>query len=137
MYCTLEDLEARLESVVLTALADDDGDGIADACVVAAAIADAASEIDAALGGRYAVPLAAAPPIIRAIGAWLAIASLFRRRRETPSPEHAAQGERARALLRLLAQGQILLAGVASRSVPTSNRTADTKVHRPETFENL
>ncbi len=137
MYCTIEDLLARLEEATLVALADDDADGQADASVIAAALADAAAEIDAALGGRYAVPLAFAPPVIRAVCAWLAIAALFLRRRETPSPDHAAQADHARALLRLLGQGHLALAGLAPAAAPESNRTADTKVNKDETLRNF
>ncbi|MCX7017107.1 MAG: DUF1320 family protein [Candidatus Sumerlaeota bacterium] len=65
-YATLDDLEKRIAPQTLVELADDDGDGAADAEVVAAALADADAAIDSYLSARYATPLASARPTARA-----------------------------------------------------------------------
>lgn len=137
MYCAIDDIQSRLEEPTLVGLADDDGDGAADPAVVAAAIADADAEIDAALGGRYSVPVDSPPALLRAISAWLAIAALFRRRRETPSPAHAEQAEHARALLAMLGEGRCFLPGVAAASAPASNRDAESKIFNADTLRNI
>jgi len=106
MYCTIDDLTARLVAEQLAALADDDGDGAADDSVVAAAIADAQAEIDARLAPRYAVPFETAPAVARAIGATLAIERLYLRRRETPPEGFRVAIDAARMLLDRLASGE-------------------------------
>jgi phage gp36-like protein len=105
MYCDYDDLKARLAEPSLIALSDDDGDGVADAAVIAAAIADAAAEIGALLAPRYAVPFALAPAIVRSLCALLAIERLYLRRHET-LPDIVREGlATARALLGRLADG--------------------------------
>jgi len=137
MYCALDDIRARLEEPTLTALCDDDGDGVADPGVVEAAIADADAEIDTNLATRYAVPISSPPAVLRAVAAWLSIAALFRRRRETPSPLHAEQAEHARRILSLLARGRMSLPGIPAAGGPDSNRSADDKAFRTESLSNL
>ncbi len=137
MYCSLDDLLARVDEATLVALADDDGDGAVDAGVIEAAATDASAEIDAALAGRYAVPFSPVPDLIRGLCASLAADALFRRRRETPSAAHAVEAERSRALLRLLASGDIALAGVTPSALPASNRRTRDKATRPSTLKNM
>ena len=64
-YCTQADLEDRYRAENLLALADYDGDGVADSDVVAKAIADASYEMDSYLGKLYAVPITPAPECLR------------------------------------------------------------------------
>lgn len=77
-YATEADLVARHGSALLIQLADRDGSGAADPDVIAAALASADALIDSYLSGRYAVPIAAPPPLIRDIAvdlAWHALHS--------------------------------------------------------------
>lgn len=66
-YCTLDDLLTRFGADEIKGNADRDGDGIADADVVAAAIAAASSIIDSYIGVRYALPLVTVPSTIKSI----------------------------------------------------------------------
>lgn len=149
MYCTPDDLRARLDAETLRALADDDADGVPDDAVIAAALADATAEINVALAARYAVGGSGLilrvgpggteeiPPPLRRFAADLAVAHLFRRRRETPAPEQEAQAVRARDLLRQLANGTALLVGVTPRTLPAVTRQPQDKATRPATMRNL
>lgn len=149
MYCSPDDLRARLDTETLRALADDDADGAPDDAVIAAALADADAEINATLAARYAVAASGVilrvgpsgaeeiPPPLRRIAADLAVAHLFRRRREAPAPEQEAQAARARELLRQLANGTALLVGVTPRTLPAATRQPQDKATRPATMRNL
>lgn len=63
-YATSADLVARFGEREVIALSDRDGLGQIDAAVIAAAIEQAGDEIDAYLGGRYGLPLAAVPRLL-------------------------------------------------------------------------
>ena len=56
-YCTADDLYAAFGEREIVELTDRTGSGIADAAVIAAAIARASDEIDGYCRARYAVPL--------------------------------------------------------------------------------
>lgn len=56
-YITDADIEERLGSATFVQLADDDGDGNADAGVVAEARLGAEGEVDSYLARRFAVPI--------------------------------------------------------------------------------
>ena len=61
-YATQADLEARFRQQELIELTDESGIGVIDAAAVAVALADADSEINGYLAGRYALPLAQTSP---------------------------------------------------------------------------
>jgi phage gp36-like protein len=65
MYCTQTEIENRITAADLVRLADQDGDGSADAAVVAQAIADACGHIDSYLGVLLAVPIVPTPDVLR------------------------------------------------------------------------
>jgi phage gp36-like protein len=110
-YATSEDLAARLAGETLVLLADDDGDGAADATVTSAALEDASAEIDHALRGRYATPVTEPPEIMRRWCVDLAVARLFIRKREAMSSEYADAAALARKALAAIADGATGLAG--------------------------
>lgn len=64
-YCTQDDLTTRYGESELIQLTDRAGLGEIDATALGQAIADTDAEIDARLGGRYPVPLASVPPVLR------------------------------------------------------------------------
>lgn len=80
-YITSADLALRMTSDELVQLADFDEDGVADATVLARAIADAESLADSYIGARTAVPLTTVPTHVRALCVNMAIYYLHLGRR--------------------------------------------------------
>jgi phage gp36-like protein len=72
-YCNREDIETRLGGDDLNALADHDGDGIADSTVVDQAIASAQAVIDSYLGTKFSVPVAPVPDVLKTRAVNLAV----------------------------------------------------------------
>lgn len=64
-YTTIAEMEAAFGAQEVLDLVDRDRDGVADAGVLDAAIADAGDTIDSYLRSRFQVPLADAPGLIR------------------------------------------------------------------------
>lgn len=66
-YATVDDLQARLGEPRLVQLTDlaDPGIGLVDRGVAQKALDDATAEIDGYLAGRYALPLATPPAVLR------------------------------------------------------------------------
>lgn len=60
-YCTQSDLTTRFGAEELIQLTDRAATGVADAAVIAGAIADADAAINGYLAGRYTLPLASVP----------------------------------------------------------------------------
>ena len=60
-YATLQNLIDQFDEREVIALADRDGDGVADAAVVDYALQRASNTIDAYLAARYPLPLTAVP----------------------------------------------------------------------------
>lgn len=67
MYCSQADLEQRFGQEEILQLADRDNDGSIDAIVIDTAIADAAGEINGYLQGRYRLPFATVPTVLKRI----------------------------------------------------------------------
>lgn len=76
-YATQADLVARFGEVEISQVADTDGSGEIDAALITRALADADAEIDAALAGRYQLPLATVPPLLVRIACDLARFALY------------------------------------------------------------
>lgn len=103
-YATTKDLADRFTQAELDQVADADGDGLADAEPVARALADADAEIDSALIGRYALPLAApVPELLVRIACDLAREALHADR---PTEVIQDRAKVARALLADIAAGR-------------------------------
>ena len=131
MYATHSDIEARLDPKHLAELADDNGDGLADASILEAAIADADALIDAHLESRYSLPLATVPPLLCKISADLAVGNLFARRRESSSPLHQERADASKQLLGAILRGELFLAGAegaATKGAPESTMNGEEKV---------
>uniref|UniRef100_A0A6M3J8H6 DUF1320 domain-containing protein n=1 Tax=viral metagenome TaxID=1070528 RepID=A0A6M3J8H6_9ZZZZ len=80
-YCTQADLEDRVSEDELIQMTDDDDTGSVDATRVTNAIADADAEIDSYCAGRYSVPFATVPRIVRKFAVDMAVYHLASRRR--------------------------------------------------------
>ncbi|WP_275100146.1 gp436 family protein [Sedimenticola hydrogenitrophicus] len=63
-YATTQDLIDRFAEAELIQLTDRTGAGVIDTDVLDRALVDADGEIDGYLSGRYALPLAAVPPVL-------------------------------------------------------------------------
>lgn len=114
-YAQTSDLLSRLAPELIQSVADDNGDGAADDTILEAALDDASAEIDAVLGGRYAVPVAPIPDLLLRLAIDLAIYFLFIRRRSSVTAEHLARAREARSQLAALGAGELILEGVATR----------------------
>lgn len=91
----------------LAALADHDGDGVADAAVVAAAIAEADALINSYASKRFAVPFTTTPSTVNALSARLA-ARILRRNRQMVLASDVEDEKTDRGWLTALASGGVL-----------------------------
>ncbi len=64
-YASEQDMVDRFGADELIQLTDRDGLGVVDSALVAQALADASDVIDGHLAGRYALPLATVPGVLR------------------------------------------------------------------------
>jgi phage gp36-like protein len=114
-YATQADLEERFGADELTQLTDRVNAGVPDASIVARALADADAEIDGYLASRYALPLAAVPPVLARIACDIARYRLWEDR---ASEEVRLRYEDARRLLESIARGQVSLGLPAISAAP-------------------
>lgn len=80
-YSSQSDIQVAIGSSDLIAISDVDGDGAADAAVVAAAIEEADRLIDSYAHKRHSVPFSTAPATIAALSLRIAVRILRRNRR--------------------------------------------------------
>ena len=111
-YASLAGMTARFGEVLLKLVADRDNDGTIDEPVVAQAIADGDALVDLACRGKYALPLQPVPPEIERAVCDLAHRFLYGNSSAVPEPVLAAD-KAARDLLKMIAAGQVELAGEA------------------------
>jgi len=110
MYSRLSDLYSQYGEDAVNQIAESDRTGTPDPLLVKRAVINADTEINAALAGRYKVPFASAPKLIRRIScdlAWWFLHGL-------KVPEQVdSRAKLARDLLRMLANGEMLLEDAA------------------------
>jgi phage gp36-like protein len=116
-YATLQDLKARIGEPRLVQLTDigDPPTGLPDDAVAQRALDDADAEIDAALVGRYALPLATPPAVLKVHAVTLAH---FRLLGAAATELDQAEAKHAREYLRDLASGKVPLLPPAVTSQP-------------------
>jgi len=131
-YCNFDDVEARIGEDDLAALADYDGNGAADADVVARAIESAGALIDSYLGVRYSVPVSGAPPALNTCAVNLAIYFL-RLGRDSVTEDARSQYEDDLAWLSLVAAGQVSL-GLDERPAASSGAGGVRSESQPRLF---
>lgn len=107
-YASIADFVERFGLEAAVRLTDELGTGRIDRARIAAAIADATAFADGWLASRYAVPLSAPSPVVKA--AVLDLAFWRMHRLEAPEGVRAA-GEAALQALRWLGEGRMQLAG--------------------------
>lgn len=108
-YATLQNLIDRYGEATILAVADRDRDGVADAAVVAGALADASDTIDSYVVVRYRLPFATPPPILTRQACTLAFAALHG---DMPTEGAKTDAEKAIAWLKDIAAGRAQLVGV-------------------------
>lgn len=118
-YCTLDDILRMLPEQTLVELTDDDGLGTVDTGRANEAIAQADAEIDGYCGGRYGVPVAGPPPILRKLSVDIAVYHLYSRRVQESPPVRAERYKAAVRLLENIAKGTVTL-GVTGTTVPSA-----------------
>lgn len=136
-YATSDDLARAMPGTSLAALADDDGDGVADTPILESVLLLAEAYIDQQVGARYATPLDPAPEIARWWSVALALEALHARRAAEPSPALRNDADLARRALEAIHDGLATLAGATPRALtllPDITREADEAIF---TLENL
>jgi phage gp36-like protein len=127
-YATNGDIEARLGTATYLQLADDDGNGVADAAVVDEARLAAEGEVNSYLAARYAVPVnvavhAEVAGLLKSLT--LDLAEYRLRSRRLPAPEDAVRRRRETIeWLERLAEGVVELPTLA----PVSTNAARGKL---------
>ena len=115
-YATAQDILDRYATVAVF-LARLNDEGLPDTAPLETALHEAASEIDTALRGRYRLPVADVPPVLRRIAVDLAVDAIPRNGIEAADLFE----RRAKAARQLLAE---IAAGKAKLDLPEAN-TAD------------
>lgn len=136
-YASLDDLTDRYGERLLRALTDraDPPAEAIDPAVVDRALADTDALIDAHIAGRYALPLAEVPPVLRDIALSIAI---WRLHTFEPDAKIEADYRDALKLLRDIAQGAARLPVAGAEAAGTGGTGARlTDRARPLTAENL
>lgn len=109
-YATQTNLVERFGAAELAQLTDPAAGTTIDAVAVARALADADAEVDSYLAKRYGLPLPSVPAVLVRVAADIARYYLW----DNAAPDTVrTRYTAAVALLKLLATGQTLLAGVA------------------------
>lgn len=107
-YATQADVQNAIGGAArLVAVADYDGNGVSDAGVVDAAIAEADALINSYASKRFAVPFATTPPTITSLSARLA-ARILRRNRSMVLASDVEDEKTDRKWLEGLAKGDVL-----------------------------
>jgi phage gp36-like protein len=131
-YCTCDDLETRLGLEDLNALADHDGDGLADDSVVGQAIASAQAVIDSYLATRFSVPVSPVPQALATRAVNLAVYFL-KLGRDSVTDDARAQYEDDVAWLREVVAGRVSL-GIAPGPAESSLAAGVRYDTRPRIF---
>jgi len=108
-YATATDLRQWIDEAALVQLTDDQDAGTADEDIIESVLEAASTEIDGYLGGRYELPMAAPPAILKKlcvdIAGWL-----LHVRRDVGAPEHwQRRYDNAVRFLEQVAAGKITL----------------------------
>jgi len=120
-YSRLADLYNQYGEDVVNQITESDRTGTPDPLLVKRAIVNADTEINAALAGRYKVPFAPVPGLIRRIStdlAWWFLHGL-----KMPD-DVESRAKLARDLLRMLANGEMLLEGAEQEQTQQSHAKA-------------
>ncbi len=138
IYCTLDDILAKIPRQNLLQLTDDEGVGDINQDRVNAAITEAQTVIDGFLTSRYEMPLTSVPALINHLAVDLAIYSIYSRRMETDMPP--AMQDRHDSAMKLLLQiqkGVVQLGIETTQSAPGDYKTNKTPLDRVFTSDRM
>lgn len=107
MYATPQDILDRYGDTGLF-LAGRTEEGLPDTSPLMTALEEASSEIDAALGGRYRLPVETVPPVLRRIAVDIAVDAVPRNAPET-ADLFERRAKAAREFLKAIAKGDVSL----------------------------
>lgn len=137
MYCTLEDIKGHIPDRRLVELTDDlnpNDEGSIVEAVVAKAIDEAETLVDAYIGKRYALPLPSVPPVLRMVAIDLSIYNLYERLTEMNVTEGMKlRYNNAVKLLTQIASGDLPL-GLPEPEVPAQGFSVATLAMGPSLF---
>lgn len=111
---TINQLTKIVSSEVITALADDNGDLVADAGVLEQALASAENEVRAIMTGAGYDTAASLTPLLDDLVLTLAVERLFERRREILPGPWRERTARARTILREIGNQRLVPPGLAA-----------------------
>ena len=127
-YANLNDLVDRAGEDEILQVADRDDDGIADPDVVAASLTHADNTINGYLATRFAMPLAAVPPITIT---WAVAIARYHLHRDTPPDYVVRDYKEALAQLKDAARGLLDLPGVDGITPPATS-SGSVRIEGPE-----
>ncbi|MDD3012612.1 MAG: DUF1320 domain-containing protein [Candidatus Gastranaerophilales bacterium] len=131
MYCSLEDLKKQIQEDTLIQLTDDDQSSQIDSTIIDEAVIYSETLIDGYLRGRYVLPLASVPAVIKILAVDLTIYRLYSRRFQTETSD--AVTEKYKNSIKILEQIQ---RGIISLGIETAGRPPELGEYRTnKTFE--
>lgn len=138
MYCTLDDLKARVPEAVLIGLTDDEGAGTVHAGRVQEAIDAAGALVDSYAQARYPVPFNPVPRIIKDLAVDIAAYKLFARRGydEESADRSVVQAYKdAVRFLEMLARGLVQIGATAPAPAAPTDVQAKPRTFSRESME--
>jgi phage gp36-like protein len=136
-YAVQQDLIDRFGDAELKQVADRNADGVIDAAVVNAALADADLVIDGYVGKRYDLPLASAPALLKTLACDIA---RHRLHKDAPPEVVAKNYDVALRQLRDIADGRLALDVAGSepaRDGATVRKSGPDRAFTSETLQEL
>jgi len=131
MYCQIEDIRKQVQEDTLIQLTDDNQSGQIDSVIVDEAVIYSETLIDGYLRGRYVLPLASVPEVIKILAVDLTIYRLYSRRFQTETSD--AVTEKYKNSIKILEQIQ---RGIISLGIETVGRPPELGEYRTnKTFE--
>jgi len=134
MYCTLEDIKKIIPEETVVQLTDVADLGVIDAEKVAEAIASADAIIDGYCAGRYLLPFAVVPAIVKPIAIDLTVYNLYAIRVETMPDVREKNRANAIRLLEHIAAGKVRLGDAAGVEAPVSTQQSPTVTSNERLF---
>lgn len=129
MYSTLTDIKKLIPEEVVIQLTDDENTGAVNQTRVDEAIAQADAEIDSYCGGKYSVPFATVPDIVKKISVDIAIYNLYSRRVEEMPETRSDRYKNAIRQLEGIAKGNI---SIGEATEPTAAEQGGVEKNKTE-----